>query len=149
MPKDALRLTDKNLMPQKDSLKEFLGNDAFSYWSEIRKYIEEAYPKVFSSEWLFGGEKHGWSLRFKKNKSFCTMIPEKNRCSLVVVLGKKEREKFKENRETFSSQTILLYDASQTYHDGKWILFNINSDELFRDLKELLLLKRGVPKNSG
>ncbi len=65
----------------------------YSFWERFSRFIGETYPGVFSPEWLFGGKKHGWSLRYKKSRSFCTMVPERERFSLVIVFGAEERAK--------------------------------------------------------
>jgi len=34
------------------------------------------------------------------------------------------------------------YEKSPNYHDGKWMLVNIDSAEVISDIKQLLMLKR-------
>ena len=58
-------------------------------WSSSR----DNYPGVFTPDWIFGGKKYGWGLRFKKSKSFCTLLPERNRLLVQIVFGGEEREK--------------------------------------------------------
>jgi hypothetical protein len=80
--------------PPKDSDVElWIGKNAFKYWKQITNLIDQNYPGVFVPEWLFGGRKHGWSLRYKKTKSFCTLIPEKDRLAVLVVFGGREQQK--------------------------------------------------------
>ena len=86
------------------------------------------YPDVLTPEGLFGGKKHGWSLRYKKSKSFCTLIPEKNRFALLIVFGD-------------------TYDKAATYYDGKWLLLTIDSNKVVEDVLRLLAIKR-KPKNN-
>jgi len=109
--------------------------------------IERTYPKVFTPEWLYGGRKHGWALRYKKNRSFCTLIPEKNRFAVLIVFGREEQEKVESARDELSPQALKLYDEAATYHDGKWVLFPLETDSLVEDLMRLLALKRR-PQNS-
>jgi hypothetical protein len=40
----------------------------------LRDWIKVAYPGVFTPDWVHGGQKHGWSLRYKKSKAFCTSL---------------------------------------------------------------------------
>ena len=68
------------------------------HWAELQNWIEEFYPGVFAPEWLYGGKKRGWSLRYKKTRALCTFLPEYRRFSAVVGLGGAEREKFEERR---------------------------------------------------
>ena len=41
----------------------------------------------------------------------------------MVILGKGERLKFETDRENYSKEVQEKYDEAQTYHDGKWIMF--------------------------
>lgn len=103
-------------------------------------------PISLSPEWLYGGKKHGWSLRYKKSKSFCTFVPEKNRFLLVIVFGKSEREKVDALKPNLSKPTQRAYDAAPTYTDGKWLLLEINSLSILKDV-ELLLSAKRKPKS--
>ncbi len=108
--------------------------------------IEERYPGIFVPEWLFGGKKHGWSLRYKKNKSFCTLIPEKNRFALLIVFGAQERAKVEPMKKSLLASTQKEYDNATTYHDGKWLLLAIDTGRVVEDILLLLAAKR-KPKN--
>ena len=142
------RMTDRSCPPDARSVGAWLGVDAAAYWERLTNLIAEEYPGVFTPEWLYGGKKHGWSLRYKKNKSFCTLIPEKNRCALVIVFGAEERKKVEDPHCLLSGATRLAYDAAATYHDGKWLLLAVDGEEVLRDIKILLAVKRkpGPPR---
>ncbi|MBI1938018.1 MAG: DUF3788 family protein [Ignavibacteriales bacterium] len=41
-------------------------------WKKIITFIDENYNGIFpENDWIYGGKKHGWDLRFKKSKAFC------------------------------------------------------------------------------
>ncbi|WP_338050389.1 DUF3788 family protein [Rhizobium mesosinicum] len=61
--------------------------DAFAYWKALQDWIENSYPGTFFPAWIYGGKKHGRSLRYKKSRVFCTFLPEYRLFSVVVVLG--------------------------------------------------------------
>jgi len=87
------RILDKAQKANEDTISNLIGPENYERWKQIHKFIERNYPGIFlPDDWLFGG-KHGWILRFKKSKSFCTLIPEKNRLLIQIVLGAIEREK--------------------------------------------------------
>ncbi|UIJ71127.1 DUF3788 domain-containing protein [Aurantimonas sp. HBX-1] len=139
------RLTDKSAPPDDATIQDWVGPEAFEHWIALRDWIEETYPGVFAASWLYGGKKHGWSLRYKKSKAFCTFLPEYKLFSVVVVLGSAEREKFEERREGWRPQLVKLYDGTQTYHDGKWLKVVILSADDRHDVMELLSMKRRHP----
>ncbi len=106
------------------------------------EWIEGSYPDVFVPEWIYGGRKHGWSLRFKRSKSFCTLIPEKGRFALLIIFGAEERKKVEAIREGLSLHAREEYDKAETYHDGKWLLLAIDSEKALQDAFSLLTVKR-------
>src|ERR1700746_1425131 len=92
------RIADKSSPPEERSVRDWLGPEAFKHWVELRGWIEASYPPVFEADWLYGGKKRGWSLRYKKTRALCTLIPAYRQLSVLVVLGRTERDKFEERR---------------------------------------------------
>lgn len=148
MNETSIRMTQLSNSPSDSEIAEWLGEGAYQYWKQVTNLIERNYPGIFTPEWLFGGKKHGWSLRYKKSTSFCTLIPEKNHFALLIVFGAEERSKVETIRDSLSTYTQMEYDAATTYHDGKWVLITINSNEVIEDVMKLLALKR-KSKNSS
>lgn len=138
----SLRLTESAKPPAPEQIESWIGTRPYSLWQRVAEFIAENYPGVFEPEWLFGGEKHGWSLRYKKSKSFCTFIPEKGRFLILIVFGSKERAKVEAIRKALSRGTREAYDEATTYHDGKWLLLDVDDERILADVEQLLVLKR-------
>ena len=60
----------------------------------------------------------------------------------MIILGKGERLKFEAERENYSKEVQEIYDKAQTYHDGKWIMFEPVDTSLLNDFMRLLRIKR-------
>src|SRR5512136_559786 len=105
MKETSLRLTEPGKPPTHKQIESWMGRKAYSFWIRVSKMIVQRYPDVFTPEWLFGGKRHGWSLRYKKSKSFCTLIPERNRFALLIVFGAEERAKVETMRDSLSQHT--------------------------------------------
>jgi hypothetical protein len=148
MNEPNIRMTQRDNPPDDSEIGAWLGRDAFKYWKDVTELIEKYYPNVFTPEWLFGGKKHGWTLRYKKSKSFCTLIPEKNRFALLIVFGTEERAKVEAVRNGLSQHTQKEYDKATTYHDGKWLLLTIDTEKIIEDVMQFLAIKR-KPKNGS
>jgi hypothetical protein len=146
MKETSLRLTEPGEPPTPKQIESWMRRRAYGFWTRVSKMIAQSYPDVFTPEWLFGGKKHGWSLRYKKSKSFCTLIPQKNRFLLVIVFGANERSKVETIRHKLSVRTRKEYDEATTYHDGKWLLLNVDNEDIVADVERLLAVKRR-PKN--
>ena len=145
LPKIGDRITDKSAPPDDGAVREWIGPKAFGYWTELRNWIVEFYPGVFAPDWLYGGRNRGWSLRYKKTRVLCTLVPEYWLFSTVVVMGGAEREKFEERRYVWRPHLVKLYDEAKTYIDGKWLTVAISSADDLHDVAELLTLKRPPP----
>jgi hypothetical protein len=139
-------MTERGELPTLEQVEAWIGSEAYGFWTQITCLIEQTYPDVFTPEWLFGGKKHGWSLRYKKGKSFCTLVPERQRFALLIVFGAEERAKVETIRQELSERTLGEYDAAATYHDGKWLLLDVDTSDRVADVARLLLVKRRPPR---
>ncbi len=143
MDDSTQRMLDKTQKPDEDAVSNRIGPDGYERWKQTRQFIESNYPGVFPpGDWLFGGKKHGWGLRFKRSKSFCTLIPERNRLVIQIVLGKGNRKKVEAILQELSPGVREEYASAVTYHDGKWLAMAVDSDEILDDIKKLLIIKR-------
>lgn len=149
MNESSSRMTDSGNPPSDSAIADWIGKEAYKYSKLVTQLVEQAYPNVFAPEWLFGGKKQGWSFRYKKSKSFCTLIPDKNRFALLIVFGIEERAKVELMKDSLSQHTQKEYDAATTYHDGKWLLLTIDTDKMVDDVMRLLAVKRRPKKISG
>jgi hypothetical protein len=134
--------------PDADTVRAWIGPDAFAHWRALQEWIDETYPKVFVPEWLNGGRKRGWSLRYKKIRAFCTLVPEYGRFSVVIVFGRAEREKFEERRYTWRDQLVELYDQAKTYPDGTFLTLPVSTEDDRLEVMELLVMKRPPPERA-
>ena len=119
MAESTSRIAEQKKPPCDTEIAAWLDREAFKYWKLVQLLIDKNYAGVFTPEWLFGGKKHGWSLRYKKSKSFCTLIPEKKRFAMLIVFGAEEQTKVEKVRDNLSASTRKEYDKATVYHDGK------------------------------
>lgn len=145
VPQTGERMTDKSAPPDDGAIRDWIGPDAFQRWAELRNWIDEFYPGLFAPDWLYGGKKRGWSLRYRKTKAFTTLVPEYRRFSAIVVMGGAERDKFEERRYTWRLSLVKLYDEAKTYIDGKWLTVAVSSVDDLNDVIALLTMKRPSP----
>jgi hypothetical protein len=136
------RMTNGAVAPGPKSLSAWLGPAHYALWKRLREFIDNTYPDVFTPDWIFGGQKYGWGLRFKKSKSFCTLIPERNRLLIQIVFGGKERDTVESVINNLSPRVRTRYREATTYHDGKWVAFPIDGNEDLVEILELLAVKR-------
>lgn len=139
---ETARMVDAARAPTAAAVKRWIGGANAKRWDALRAFIDHRYPHVFDVEWLFGGTKGGWALRFKKSKSFCTFIPERGRFRVLVVFGAEEQEKMKAVLPGLVSHVRQDYQQSKAHHDGRWLFTNVDGAPALKDVKRLLELKR-------
>jgi len=139
---EPARMLDGTRRPTEVSVAAWIGARAFKRWSDLRRFIDAGYPGVFNVDWQFGGRKHGWSLRFRKSKSFCTLVPERGRLRVLIVFGRAEREAAEGLLPRLASHVADDYRSAATYADGKWMLVTVDSAKALADVQRLLEVKR-------
>jgi hypothetical protein len=136
------RLVDASREPTEAEITDFIGRQNAARWADLARFIATSYPGVFNVEWLFGGKKYGWTLRYKRSKSFCSLVPERRRFKVLLVFGGAERQKVERLLPALVSHVREDYLSSTTYHDGKWVFVTADSAKVLSDIKQLLALKR-------
>lgn len=128
-------------IPTSYEMIQLLGEDLFEVWQQVCHQVEEIYD--MEHLWNSGGKKWIYEYKYRRGgKTLCTLYVRKNCFGFMVILGKAERAKFETERENYSSKVIQLYEESETYHDGKWIMFELKDLSLMEDIKKLLGIKR-------
>ena len=142
MPETGDRIVEKGAPPDEARLSEWLGATAFRHWRAMADRIEAAHPGVFRPDSVYGGQRHGWSLRYKKSKSFCTFIPE-YRCLVVqIVFGKDEQAKAEAVLAGLGPALKTAYREAPTFQDGRWLAVPVRSAGDLDDIGRLLAVKR-------
>jgi hypothetical protein len=116
---------------------------ASAAWEKLVGYIRYYY--VMDEKWAEGKPTHkNYNNLFirRGGKSFIILSIREGYFIAGIVLGKDERDKFDEQRETFGEIVCKEYDEAETYHDGKWLSFEVRDESLIEDIIRLLHIKR-------
>jgi hypothetical protein len=125
-----------------EEVKTMLGS-ASPAWEKLVGYVR--YHFVMDEKWVEGKPTHkNYNNLFirRSGKSFIMLSIREGYFIAGVVLGKAERDKFDEQRETFGEAVCKEYDEAETYHDGKWLVFEVRDESLIDDIINLLHIKR-------
>jgi hypothetical protein len=134
-------MMDRAIKPYKQ-VKAMLKN-ASSPWEKLVAHIRFFY--IMDEKWAEGNptHKHYNNLYFQRGgKTLVTLCIRKEYFIVSVVLGKEEREKFDKQRKTFGEVVCKEYDETETYHDGKWLGFEVSEESQIDDIIRLLHIKR-------
>ena len=142
----ALR-RQKNLT--QEQLAELVGKELYEVRHRLCALIDEKYD--MERVWAAGGKAWTYEYKYRRGgKTLCALYARENCIGFMIILGKDERAKFEQERGRYSKEVQRIYDEAQTYHDGKWMMFEPVDAALFDDFTRLLNIKRRPnrkPKN--
>jgi hypothetical protein len=128
-------------IPTNEELIALIGRPLFDVWAQLCDLIESKYD--FERIWNSGGKKWAYEYKYRRGgKSLCALYAKENVFGFMLIFGKDERAKFEKNRNNYSLKVQKIYDESTTYHDGKWMMFELTDTSLFMDMEKLLMIKR-------
>ena len=126
---------------EKEELEKLVGIDKVNIFYDIVNEITKLYD--MEQIWNYGGKKWAYEYKFRKGgKTLCAFYFKDNTLGFMIIFGKDERTKVEEIRNELSFDVLENYDNAETFHDGKWVMFDITNNSIIEDLKKLLFIKR-------
>ena len=130
-----------DIIPNTEQMTDLVGKSLWEIWEKLCALIDEKYD--MDCLWDNGGKAWTYEYKYRRGgKTLCALYARENCVGFMVILGKDERLKFEKDRENYSKEVQKIYDETQTYHDGKWIMFEPVDTSLFDDFIGLLGIKR-------
>ena len=128
-------------IPSSGDLGKLIGDNRLFVWISLCNLIGEHYD--MDKIWNKGGKEWTYEYKYRRGgKTLCALYARENCIGFMVILGKAEREKFEVDRANYSIVVQNIYDEATTYHDGKWIMFEVEDTSLFDDFVRILAIKR-------
>ena len=128
-------------IPTPETLEALTGKELYDLWTSLHQLIEQKYN--MEQMWNHGGKKWTYEYKYRRGgKTLCALYAKEQTIGFIVILGKDERTKFESMREMFSNAAQKIYDETTTFHDGKWLMFELKDTSLFNDIERLLSIKR-------
>lgn len=128
-------------IPNAEEMTALVGQSLYSIWNKLCALIDEHYD--MDCLWNKGGKAWEYEYKYRRGgKTLCALYARENCVGFMIILGKDERSKFEADRNGYSKEVQRVYDEAQTYHDGKWLMFEPSDTTLFDDFIKLLKIKR-------
>lgn len=128
-------------IPTPETLEALTGKELYDLWTSLHQLIEQKYN--MEQMWNHGGKKWTYEYKYRRGgKTLCALYAKEQTIGFMVILGKDERTKFESMREMFSNAAQKIYDETTTFHDGKWLMFELKDTSLFNDIERLLSIKQ-------
>lgn len=145
MIKQQILISGGNAMleniPSQSTMTELLGQPLFEVWQELCSAIDDKYE--MERVWNTGGKNWAYEYKYRRGgKTLCCLYAKNNCIGFMIIFGKNERQKVENIRASLSNSVCMQYDEAETYHDGKWVMFEPTDTTNFDDYMKLLTIKR-------
>jgi len=137
------RMLDEQTTPNMKTIYEHIGVETKPAWLELQAFLDTNYD--LTPEIHFYGKKYGWSVRYRKSgKTLCTLFPENGSYTVLITLGKKEREKLSDIFGTLNDIIANIIRNTTIYHDGQWLWIQVRETTEVEDIKKLIQIKKRI-----
>ena len=127
--------------PTMSAMTDLVGQPLFEVWQALCSAIDEKYDMERS--WNPGGKRWTYEYKYRRGgKTLCCLYAKSHCIGFMIIFGKEEREKVEAIRSALSPVVYKKYEEAETYHDGKWVMFEPTDQSEFDDYRKLLAIKR-------
>ena len=135
-------IQDPTTTPDMSAMADSIAGGARERWLALNTHIQETYQAKPHIVYSSCSAKPGWNVKYKKSgKALCTLYPEPESFTALVVTGAADMEKYILIRALFSDAVNALYDRTQLFNNTKWLMIGVTDDMRLNDVKKLLQLK--------
>lgn len=135
-------ILDHNNTPTYDDIIMFMSEKGQTLWKDINSFIQDKYsvsPKLTYSRC---SEKPGWNIKYQKsNKSICTLYPEKDCFTALVVITLNLVPIISAMSLEFNQEIIDLVSSVKPFNGTLWLMIRADRTEMVDNIKKLLELK--------
>ena len=129
------------ILPDGAQMTDLVGERLYDIWKKLCAAIEEKYDT--ERIWNNGGKAWTYEYKYRRgSKTLCALYARKNCIGFMVILGKEERLKFEADQDSYAKEIQETYSEAQTYHDGKWMMFDLDAPGMLSELELLLAVKK-------
>lgn len=134
-------LTDRNDCPTLKEIGEFIRNPVFMRFCTEIKDTYRCNEKI---EYSSCSWEKGWNVKFKKaGKTLCTIYPRECYFTVMIVVGRKEKEAVEEILPKCTPQLQEIYRQTADGNGQKWLMVDLEDQEdLYCDLLRLIQIRR-------
>lgn len=117
---------DKMIKPNDESLIIELG-PAITLWDDLKQCVHKKFNPV-TEDWIYGGKKHGWSLRLKfRKRAILYMTPANHYFEIGFALGEKAFNAILQSQ--LPEYLIDIVKKAPKYPEGRGVRLEIRNAE--------------------
>ena len=134
-------LNNKNSCPTLAEIEQFVKNPVFEQFCSEIKRTYNCNEKI---EYSGCSLEKGWNTKFKKSgKNLCTIYPREGYFTVMIVIGRKEKESVEEILPECTAELQTLYSQTKEGNGQRWLMIDLEDHEdLYRDILRFIKIRR-------
>lgn len=127
-------------IPNEYEMSDYINNEL---WNKFCEFIKSTYNVNPRFEFSKCSLEYGWNIKFKKDsRTLCTVYPRENYFCVMLVIGKKEKEKFENLLHSFCIEIQEVYQNTRECNNQKWLMIDLEDDNRkYEDVKKILNIR--------
>jgi len=129
-------------MDKKPTITEISNYINNPLWKELCNFIEQTYFVTPQIEYSKCSAARGWNVKYKKSsKAICTLYPNKDYFTCMVVVGSKESIDVELMLPLYDPYIQDLYKLTNSFNGGRWLMIDVTTPKILDDIKELIYIR--------
>ena len=133
-------LKDRNYCPTLYEIGEYIGNIIFN---RLCMEIETKFSGKTKIEFSSCSYERGWNIKFKKSaKTLCTIYPRESYFTVMIVVGRKEKDIVESMLSSCSVELQEIYNQIKEGNGQKWLMIDLeDSENMYHDILRLIEIR--------
>lgn len=134
-------ITDKTYEPSISEISAFIENPLFM---QMYEHLTAACKARCDMAYSGDNVLLGWNVKFHRSgRALCRLYPKRGFFTVLVVVGRKEKERVEALLSGMSHAMQEMYRNTQEGMGQRWLLIDLNTpDDLYRDVLKLIEIRR-------
>lgn len=134
-------LRDKTARPTLEDIAAYVRNPVFR---DLCAELTERYGCREAIEYSACSMEPGWNVKFKKSgRSLCTLYPRESFFTVMVVIGRREKEAVEAILPDCAPQLREIYAQTREGNGQRWLMIDLEDrDQMYRDVLRLIDIRR-------
>lgn len=133
-------IKNRDYCPTLDEIGEYIGNLVFNkFCMEIKtKYNSKAKIEFSSCSY-----EKGWNIKYKKSgKTLCTIYPRESYFTIMIVVGRKEKEMVESILPSCTIELQDIYCQTKEGNGQRWLMIDLeDSENMYHDIFRLIEIR--------
>lgn len=140
-------IQNRLLEPSIEQIMEYMNEYTRDNWIKLFKFLDGNYKVNTVISYSKCSAMPGWNVKYKKGgKSLCTVYPDKEYFTVLLVLKETEISKIMEQQNTYSEYFIDIMKKSGALNGCKWLMIGVDDESVLEDIQRAVLLKNSKTK---